>query len=305
VTRSLRAVVWGTEDPRVRATYRVLVPMLLSTSLLTPLSQRAATLVIPPGSPLPTAMLVTGLFQAVLVAAVLVAWARYVDRRSLANYGFSVSGAWVLDLAVAVGAVLVGHALWFAVASPMGWVDVTFSPSAPDGAFAVGFVAVLVALAANVWVQETIFVVLPVRNAAEGLASRGVTPPRAVLAAWVTATLLFTVAHGRSGLGPNLNLLVALGVYALLYVHSGSVASPVGVHLGVNASGGLLFAPPSMVGSMPTVFQVTGTLQGLAGTLSDGRIPQILVGYVLLLAWHRVRTGEVSIRTDLAEWVGR
>lgn len=246
-------------------------------------------------------VLVTGLLQAAFVAMLLTVWARYIDRRPIGNYGLAASPAWVLNLAAAFGAVLVGHAVWYAVGVALGWTDVTLALTSGDLPLAVGLIALFVAMGVNQWVQETVFVAIPIRNAAEGLAARGVTPRRAVLAGWALAAMLFTLSHTNPGLAVGINHLVGLGVYALLYVHTGQLSYPVGVHFGVNFSSTSLFvAGPGTDGL--AVFRVMESLGGLAGGLSGGRLPQILVAYLLLLGLLRWRHGTVSICTDIAEW---
>lgn len=103
VLARLGSVVWGTADPRPRAVYRILFPILLLTIGLSALAASLAGVVVPAGSPRATSMLVTGLFQATFVGALLVVWARYLDRRPIGDYGLSASPGWALDLAVAFG----------------------------------------------------------------------------------------------------------------------------------------------------------------------------------------------------------
>lgn len=88
---------------------------------------------------------VTGLLQAAFVAVLLLGWARYIDRRPLGNYGLAASPAWVLNLAAAFGAVLVGHAVWYAAGVALGWTDVTLALAAGDLPLTVGLVALFVA----------------------------------------------------------------------------------------------------------------------------------------------------------------
>ena len=304
VVDRLRGVVWGTEEPRIRAIYRILIPILLLTIGLTRLAVLVPRVVVPPGSPGMLSVVVTGLFEAALVGAMLVVWARYIDRRQVADYGLSQLPMWTLNLVVAVGAVLVGHAAWYAVGSALGWTDVTLVLSAGEWALVPTLAALFVALALNTWVQETVFVAIPVQNAAEGLAAWGVTPRRAVLTGWLLATLLFTLSHTNPNPATWVNHLVGLGVYALLYVHTGELSFPIGVHLGVNFSMNGLFVAESGTTGL-AVFRVAESLGGLAGGLSSGRLPQILVAYLLLLAWLRWRHGTVAIRAEIAEWVPR
>lgn len=95
--RHLRSVVRGNHDPRLRATWRVLlawpVLWLLTGGVLTG-NLQAAVGAIPSGPGL-AAGLSQSLLHAVFFAVVLVPWARYVDRQPLSAYGLSASpGGW-------------------------------------------------------------------------------------------------------------------------------------------------------------------------------------------------------------------
>lgn len=301
----LRSVVWGVTDPRVRATWRVVLPWPVLWFLSGTIAVSAAGAVVPAPLSQPTTMLTFGLFQAGFFGIAWVAWARYLDRRPLGRYGLAPSGAWLRDLLAGFVAVLVGFGVWLAIGTSLGWDDVSVLMAAPETSLAYGLAAVLVAVLVNVWVQETVFIGVTVKNAAEGLASSGVVPRRAVVGAWAVAVLLFAMKHRPPTGGRLLNLLLALGVFGLLYVHTGELALPIGVHTGVNYAGNSLFVPQAAAASRPAVFEVTNTLQGFAGSLNDGAIPQILVAYLLLLGWLRWRRGEVTIERGLSCWSGR
>lgn len=303
ISSRVRGVVWGTNDPRIRAIYRILLPIVILTWVLTRGAVLLAGAVVPAESPGSILVLATGLFEAAFVAGLLFVWAWYIDRRPIGNYGLSASSGWALDLAVAFGAVLVGHAVWYAVGSALGWIDVTVSMSAGEGSLAVGVGTLFVAIGVNSWVQETVFGAIPIRNAAEGLAAWGVTPRLAVLAGWAFAVLMFASFHGPSELSQWLTLFVGLGTFTLLYAHTGSLAFPVGVHFGVNFSRVALFPLVSREAEV-AVFQVVESVGGIIGSMSSGRLPQILVAYLLLLGWFRWRHGTISIQTDLTEWRG-
>jgi hypothetical protein len=146
VTDWLRRVVRGDEDPRIRATYRALLAVPLVTMLLTPLSAVLAAVLVPSGMPKVAVMATTGVLQAALVAGLLVGWARYLDRRPVADYGLSASPRWALDVGVASGAVLVGHVVWLGLGSALGWTEVTVASATVDGSLALGLLGLLVAI---------------------------------------------------------------------------------------------------------------------------------------------------------------
>lgn len=110
--------------------------------------------------------------------------------------------------------------------------------------------------------------------------------------------------HRPATAARSLNLLVALGVFGLLYVHTDELAPSIGVHTGVNYAGQALVVPAAAAAGRPAVFTVTNSLTGLAGSLNSGAIPQLLAAYLLLLGWLRVRRGELTIDTGLARWRG-
>lgn len=295
VVDQLRAVVWGSSDTRVRATYRVLLAWPILWFVVGTIAVGVGASIVPTGATKSVKMTVFGLLQGAFFAGAWVVWARYLDRRPLADYGLSVSRSWLLDLLAGFGAVLVGTGIWLGAGSALGWTSVEVSLTTPQGSLVVGLAGVFVGVIVNVWVQETVFFGVILTNASEGLSWRGVEPSRAIVGAWIVAVLLFALKHRPEQPEVVLNLLVALGVFGLLYVHTGELALPIGVHTGVNYAGHVLVGSPSLVAEGPTILQVTKSLSGLLGSLSDGAIPQILMAYLLLLAWIAWRSGGVSI----------
>jgi membrane protease YdiL (CAAX protease family) len=301
----LGAIVWGREDPRVRATYRVLLAFPVLWILVGTVSVLVAGLVLPPEPPKGLLMSVGGTLQATFVAGALVVWARYLDRRPLSDYGTVLERSWAVDAVVGFAAVLAGSAVWLGVGSAMGWATFEVAPGTPNGSLVLALLGVFVGVAVNVWVQETVFWGVALKDGAEGLANRGVDPSRAVLAAWLVGIVLYTAMHGPSEAGRVVNLLVVLGVYGLLYVHTGNLALSIGVHTGVNYAGQTILGDPAYAASQPTIAEASTTLGGVLGTLSGGAVPNVLLAYLLLLGWIRWRQGEIGIVTALAEWTPR
>ncbi len=296
VINGLRRVVQGRDDTRVRALWRVLIIAVV----LTQLQEAAAVSVV--GTLGLEGRVPFGVAQAVSFGILLAAWAVYIDRRPLSDYGFSLSWSWVLDGVVGFGAVLSGFGIWLGLGSLMGWADVGLAMTAPDGPLLLGLAAFLLGTALNVWVQESIFTGMVLKNAAEGLSSRGVTTTHAVIGAWVVAVFCFTVLHGRTGLAQIVNLVIVLGLYGLLYVQTGELALPIGVHTGVNYAGGVLVVSPSLAGERPSLIDVSNSLSGALGSLNGGAVPHVIIAYILVLGWLRLRGRAWSVTTELAHW---
>jgi len=305
VDGGLKRLLRGREDTRFRATYRVLLAFPVLWLLVGTVSVVLASQVIPAGATKGLRMAVGGSLQAALVAGALVVWARYLDRRPPSDYGTSFEGKWVVDAAVGFLAVLAGAAVWLGVGSAMGWASVVVTPGTPAGSLGLQLAGVFLGVAVNVWVQETVFWGVALKNGAEGLAARDVTPARAVLAAWAVAVVLYVAMHGPSQVGRTVNLFVVLGVYGLLYVHTGNLALSIGVHTGVNYAGQTLLGDPSYAAAQPTIAQASTSLGGIAGSLSGGAVPHVLLAYVLLLGYLRWRHGAIGVVTVLADWTPR
>lgn len=307
VADHLRSAVWGVNDPRVRATWRVLlaVPILwfLTGGVLTGNVQAAAAWL--PSGPSPLGGLTQSLLHGGFFLVALAAWARYLDRRPLSSYGVSASRRWLGDLLVGFAAVVVAFGAWYSLGSSLGWTSVAVSTSAPRGSFLLGLAIVLVALALHVWVQQAVFFRVVLGNAAEGLHSRGVAAPRAVVGGLFVAILSFFAIHDVTTLPRLVDLAVAGGVFGLLYVHTGELALPIGVHLGANYAGAALFASASNQAAGPAVFRVSESLPGTVETIGSLGFPKLVVAYLLVVAWLRWRRGGVWIHRGIARWDGR
>lgn len=289
----LRTVFVGGDDPRLRASWRVLLawPVL-------PLVGVLVALVMPwlgvsgmiPGGPL----------QGVFFVGILLVWARYIDRRPLTDYGVTTTRSWLVRLLGACALVVVVWSGWHAVASTQGWMQIErATPTAPATVGA--WLGAAVSLAVNTWVQDVVFFAIVLKAAAEGLHSREVTPRRAVLGGWLVSIAFFTMIHGQATLLDTINSVVIAAVFGLLYLHTGDLGLTIGVHWGSSYAAGVLF--PTQSGLGPSVFVVSEALPWAKGELTP--IYLYLATYLLIVGWLTVSRGEVGIETGLAEWTDR
>lgn len=286
----IRGIVWGTEDPRVRATWRVLLAWpifwILAGGVLAGNLQAAVPFV--PGGGDPGSGLAQSVLHAGFVLVALVPWARHVDRQPLSNYGMSAAPRWALELAVGFVAVLLGFGTWFGLGAALGETAVAPSVADPEGSLLLGLVVLPLALVIHAGIQQLVFFRVILKNAAEGLHGRGVAPSRALLGALPVAVLLFVAMHGLPGGLRALDLAVAGGVFGLLYLHTGDLALGTGVHFGALYGGNF--------------FDVTGSLLGVLGTVGGYGFPRMVVAYLLLLAWLKLWRGEVALQDGIVRW---
>lgn len=303
-TQWLRTLVWGRDDPRVRATYRVLLAMpvfwILAGGVFAG-NLRAAIDLIPSGEE-PLAGLAGSLLHGGFVLVLLVGWARYLDRRPLSDYGVSASPSWLADLLAGLGAIVGAFALWFGVATALGWASISVAMSAPQRPLLVGIGLFVVTLGIHVWIQQVVFFRIIIKNAAEGLHSRSLSSRRAILVGILVAIPIFVVMHQLTINLRALDLAVTGIIYGLLFVHTRELALGIGLHLGIFLSDQVLFVSASNVADSGSILLVTMSLPDAIEILGVSGFPKNIVANGLVLGYLLWRHGEVPIETGIARW---
>jgi hypothetical protein len=287
------------EDGRFRASGRVLIAgivliqlTVLFTTIMQPLLGITNNWWTMPA---------VGSLQALAFAVLLVGWSRFVDKRPISDYGFSVSKTWFVELIVGFSAVFIAYSLWVGAGIWMGWIEADIVLSSPNIPIAIGFASMFVAIATNVWVQDTIFFGLVIKNASEGLHARGITAKRATLAAGAVAMILFVLIHDRKAPKALLDLAIAGGIFSLLYIHTKSLALTLGAHLGANFVGGYIYAPSPQVGEHFAAILVTENAP--VSIISNVGFPKLAIAYTIALLWIRWHQKEnFPIKEKLATW---
>lgn len=289
----VRVVVFGADDPRVRATWRVLLAMpilwVLTGAVLTG-NVQAAVGVIPSGQSLGSGLASSVLHGGFFLVA-LGLWARFLDWQPLSNYGVTVSTDWGRAFLGGFLAVVVGQLVWLGVSSVFWGKSVHVAPSTPSEPLLVWLVLPFAALVLHAAVQQVVFFRVILKTAAEGLHSRGVNAGTAALVAIPVATVLFIVMHGSATPLRLLDLAVAGGVFGLLYVHSGELGLGIGAHFGAFYSGTIVFA----------VVQVTGSLSGTLGVIDGYGFPKMVGAYLVVLAWLVWQHGGFPVRESIVQ----
>lgn len=293
----LRSVFFGEDDPRVRATWRVLLAMPIlwtfTGAILSGNSQSAIGFI--PSGQSPGSGLAASLLHASFLLIALVLWARYLDWQPLSNYGISVSRDWVGDFLTGVVAVVIGQSVWVGVSSLSGGKSVQVSPSTPEESILYWLVLPFVALVLHAAVQQIVFFRVILKNAAEGLHSRGVNASRAAVVAVPVAVVLFIAMHGSMTPLRILDLAVVGGSFGLYYLHTGELGLGIGAHFGAFYSGTIVFA----------VIRVTGSLSGVLGRIDEYGFPKMVLAYLVLLAWLTWKRGEIPLDDSISRWSGR
>lgn len=304
---SIRQIVRGTSDTRVRATWRIGIAILLTFSGAAIgglfIQRIALAELLQP--------LVGHVFAVGGVLTALFILARYIDHRPIPDYGFALSSEWIVDVLVGTltGIVLVGLA--FIGSYEQGAVTVVEIFSAGAAAsFAVGLSILVIGWVCVAFWEETLFRSLFFKNATEGLAARGLSRHMAIAGAWLISSLVYGFLHGPFGSNPeSIDLMYALvmtsvmgGLFGLAYALSDELAFPIGLHTGINfAEHNLFFGPVDTI--VPAALRVRHAISGESVQFQSIDplviIPVFVCGYVFVIGWFYVRNETVSLTLQL------
>lgn len=291
VTRLLR----GHHDTRVRATYRVVLalPFYLATLILS--GQAVQAVFDPPSQIVGFAVFVS--VAGVVFAIGFAGWRRYIDRRPLAGYGLPLDAAGIGNAVAGFGLTVGGGLAVVAAAAALGYAEMTAVVRFAGGSVVVGALLVFVGNAVDVLLQQLVYQGIMLRNSIEGLRARGLSRPAAAGAAATLVVAVFLGYHvvlqaGVFGtdldpVAAGLSITVLGAIAALLYLQTGSLSLPIGVHAGATyllAVVAVTVTPPAPA---PTIFAVTYTVSGPVALLTAAQVPELMAAYLLVLAWLR------------------
>lgn len=308
-------LLYGSEDTRLRATWRVCIPLIaglvlyLAGQIVVPLGLRSFV-----GDVSGTSAVLWTLALLTLVAAVIamsglfaLVVASRLDERPYANYGFNVSTRWgaeflvgvLIGVSASIGAVLYPVARGYATLhiEPIGiGVD-----SMLLGGLVV-IVMLLFFLANNVF-EEILFRAIFIQNAAEGLRTRSIGKTASVVVALGASAPIFGMLHllGNGGMADVLTSLVAGLLFATAFVLTGRMSLPIGVHFGGVAILTFLQEPVSQNPelTLPSVMVVDGIGSASLVQSVELWVVRATIGVILIAAWVYYSAGEIAIADEV------
>jgi len=298
--------------------YRVLVPLVFNLLVVAwvlaigrTTSGGLGTSVVSGSPALPLVSAVAG-----LVGVFLTVWlaGRFLDRRPFCEFGFHLGAGWWLDFlfGMALGALLITAV--FLVELGLGWVEITgaFETYATAAPFGVSMLLPAAAFLCVGFSEETVFRGYQLKNAAEGLNYPALGPRGAILLAWVSSSVFFGVLHADNPSATpvsTFNIVLAGLMLGFGYVLSGELAIPIGLHVTWNLFQGAVYGfPVSGFGPFGATFLATeqggpdlwtGGSFGPEGGLLG--LAVMLLGFLLIALWTRLRIGKISLYSPIAE----
>jgi len=285
---------WNQQEKRIRAFWRILgavavallVPSLLNAVIVRPLDLSFALM-----------NLVSNGIAALVAFGVVVGWARYVDRRELRAYGFSLISIWWRTLALGglVGLLGLGGAL--ATDITLGWASISaiISPGTSELPFLLSIpLFALTYVFVGFW-EETIFRGIVMRNAIEGLNIIPVSYRGALVGGWVLSSVLFGLLHfgqATSSLALVFWILAGL-ILGLAYLLTDELAVPIGLHFALDFGANNVFGLANVrdvAGDIPTVLRPTFSgpevFIGLSGVVNTIWLMVIGILTVGIIRWQ-------------------
>ncbi len=304
----IEILFWNAIEHRLRAFWRLAVFLVVAA-----VPANMAVLVLDATD---VALLERSLRNPLVAAAFMLAlwvYARYVERRPMADFGLEHSSRWWRDLLGGLSIGAFAACLLALVAIAIGAAEITgeMHNDLPETHFALAWSGQLFRYAGGSLFEEIMSRAILLRIIAETIRGPRMGRRGAVISAWLGTSLIFGALHFAN---PNASVqsaltLTALGAFlGLGMVLTGSLAIPIGAHLAWNVCLNCVFGIPNS-GQLPHATflatslhgpkWLTGSAFGLEGGLLC--LGAAGVGALLTLGWVRWSTGRAGIHLKLAD----
>ena len=284
-----RNIVWNSVERRPSALTRLLIGFFVIAVFAvvgTIVADLVAVAFVQPLSFGYLVLTTLGLGLGAVIGVLVVA--RYIDQRSLADYGFRERTVWGRDLVVGAGLALIAQTVAVGVALSVGWAVVVDTTVAGSEGFVLGLVGALFLFGVVGFYEELVARGVVLKNVAEGFASFGTVP--AVLAAVIISSAVFGIVH-LANAGASLVSVVVIAVIAITvaasYVLTGRLGLAIGFHTSWNISMGVLFGQPVSGIDLPAhilALDVTGPTSWTGGAFGfEAGFLGVVAGFVGLV----------------------
>jgi uncharacterized protein len=313
---TIKHVFWNRDEARLRAGWRIFVysaAWFVLGYVAIYLRDSVAAGWLPEVYRTPLLAAIFTLLVVVLLTGLV--GSRLLDRRPLAGYGFHLNKGWWLDLGfgVALGTLLMLGI--FGVELALGWTEITATFVTGDSGQHFGPLILVLFTTILLYggiLEEITYRGYLLQNLAEGLNLKRIGPQLATLIAVLISSVVFGLGHAENASATSLStintMLIAALVLAGGYVLTGQLALPIGFHvawnfvgvgvLGFSASANILGASFFAISEHGPALWTGGAYGPLGGLLGTGAF---ILGFLLIVAWVRVRVGKVGLDLSVAQ----
>jgi membrane protease YdiL (CAAX protease family) len=311
LTSILRIVFWNQEENRLRAGWRLVSQAALNILLILVLS-------LPFGlrfnQSLNTSHLSFDMIRALLrlVATSFSVWfaGRYFDRRRFSDFGLRIDRSWWTDFGFGLFLGALPSTVGFLMAYSLGWLSIasTFSSSVGELVFPLAILLPFVQLICVGIYEELFNRGYQLKNLAEGLKSKRISAPRAMLLAALLTSFLFGILHvlgGDISVVSIVFIMITGIVLSLGYLFTGRLAIPIGYHIAFNFFYSHVYGFPNggrVAGTSFITFRLNvPTFRPMFGfgVYYFGLFEMFIIS-ALILAWVKVRYGAIQLHEEIA-----
>ena len=291
----LRNIFWNKTENRIRAGWRILIQILLTTI---PLAVLGLGGFYSEGNQNLRVALTAG---PITVLSVIFC-SRFIDKRKISDLGIRLGDkAWWADFGAGILAGFLSATAYVLLLRIFGWGKVFLSNQWKRDFFSfAGSILVGIILYLIVGIFEELMRTYQIKNAVEGLSGTKLSLMGAGLLAVLLGASWSVVAHLASGdLSFLVFILVTAAIYSLYFLWTGRAALAIGAHfawdfslsaifqLGATSETSLFYVP---ISGMPDYPFELSSLLGIAAKC---------IGLLLVLWWIRRRKGRIQLKQGL------
>lgn len=305
--KAITNTFWNTNQNRLRAGWRFLIYLILFLMLTI---GKDVLVSFFNAAPLPKALA----YLIYLAGGLVLTWwmARFVDRRSFADFGFHLDRKWWLDLGFGL---ILGAFLMTGIFLSMklaGWLLITGSAStASDLPISLAFLLQVLMFTVISINEEMAFRAYQLKNLAEGFAGKRISSRSAILFAFLFSSSLFGLSHMANGHASVFSVITTIfgGLSLCLpYMLTGELGLSIGLHLTWNLFQTNVYGF-AVSGSTPTTHLLSIEIVGPNAWTGGMYGPEVgliglvwaIIGCVLTFLWVKWLRKNTGLHIPLAE----
>lgn len=246
------------------------------------------------------------------MAAIVWAFARWIDHRNPLDFGFHFNKKWLMDFGIGLLLGAFTLSAVFFIEWKMGWLKISsVNRSVFNESFVLIGLTTFISLLAIAVGEEITFRSYQIKNLSEVLSGKH-SGRKSVLIALFETSVIFGLAHmgnPNATLMAFINIILAGLLLGLGFILTGELALPIGLHLTWGFFESFIYGYANS-GQMPMSWVIGSKINGpklwTGGPFGPeaGLLVTILLIFdaLFIVAWIKISRKKIEVRSDLAEY---